>query len=104
MSLKTIALLTVSSLLNAAIGAGAFFFGNFATAPDMQDVTMRVGFYVVNGIALAAVAGVIAPWLLARQAHGTAAFVVAALPALLVVLAVLSFLTLDSWLNRTFGG
>jgi hypothetical protein len=103
-SLKTIALLTVSSLLNAAIGAGAFFFGNFATAPDMQDVTMRVGFYVVNGIALAAVAGVIAPWVFARQARGTAAFGVAALPALLVVLAVLSFLTLDSWLNRTFGG
>ena len=32
------------------------------------------------------------------------AFIVAALPALLIVLAVLSFLTLDSWLNRTFGG
>lgn len=104
MSPKTIALLTVSSLLNAAIGAGAFFFGIFATAPDMQDVTMRIGFYVVNGITVAAVVGVIAPWILARQERGTVAFIVAALPALLIVLAVLSFLTLDSWLNRTFGG
>jgi len=101
---KTIILLTVSSLFNAAAGMAAFFFGNFATAPDMQDVTMRIGFYVVNGIAVAAVVGVIAPWILARQERKTAAFIAAALPALLVVLAVLSFLTLDSWLNRTFGG
>lgn len=104
MPFKTIVLLTVSSLFNAAIGAGAFFFGNFATAPDMQDVTMRIGFYVVNGIALAAAVGVIAPWILARQERGSAAVIVAALPAQLVILAVLSFLTLDSWLNRTFGG
>lgn len=102
MPAKTIALLIASSLLNAAIGAGAFFFGNFVTAPDMQDVTMRIGFYVVNGIAVAAVAGVIAPWVLTQRNRGTAAFVFAALPALLVVLAILSFLTLDSWLNRTF--
>lgn len=101
---KIIALLTASSLLNAAIGMAAFFFGNFATAPDMKDVTMRIGFYVVNGIAAAAVAGVIAPWILAQRNRGKSAFIVAALPALLICLTVLLFLTLDSWLNRTFGG
>lgn len=100
---KTIGLLIASSLFNAAIGIAAFFVGNFATAPDMQDVTMRIGFYVVNGIAVAAVAGVIAPWILSQKNRGKAAFIVAALPALFVILAVLSFLTLDSWLNRTFG-
>ncbi len=104
MSGKIITLLTASSLLNAAIGMAAFFVGNFATAPDMEDVTMRVGFYVVNGIAAAAVAGVIAPWVLVQKNRGKAAFIVSALPALLVFFAALSFLTLDSWLNRTFGG
>lgn len=104
MSGKIIALLIASSLLNAAIGMAAFFFGNFATAPDMEDVTMRIGFYVVNGIAVAAIAGVITPWILAQKNRGKAAFIIAALPMLLVLLAILSFLTLDSWLNRTFGG
>lgn len=65
---------------------------------------MRIGFYVVNFIALAAVAGVIAPWALIRRNRGPAAAIIGALPALLVCLVILLFLTLDSWLNRTFSG
>ena len=36
------------SVLNALIGVGSFLFGGFATNPEMQDVTMRIGYYVLN--------------------------------------------------------
>jgi hypothetical protein len=63
---------------------------------------MRVGYYVLNVIVVAAFAGIFAPWILALRDHGKSALFFAALPTLLACLAILSFLTLDSWLQRTF--
>lgn len=68
----------------------------------MDDVTMRVGFYVVNLITASALAAVFVPWILAYWKWSKIAVVVAILPVLLICLAILAFLTLDSWLNRTF--
>lgn len=99
---RSVALLISSNLLNAAIFLGSFLFGGFATNPDMQDVTMRIGYYVLNVIVAAAFVGIVAPWILTlRKRHKSAVFF-ALLPALLVFIAVLSFFTLDSWLQRTF--
>ena len=66
MSLRAIGLLILSSLLNAAICAGSFIFQVFATSPEMQDVTMRIG-YVLNVIVVAALVGIFGPWLFARR-------------------------------------
>ncbi len=95
-------LLVVSSLLNATISFVLFWFMIFATGPHMGDVTMRIGFYVVNAIIISAVIAVIAPWFLANRHHNRGAAFIALLPVLLIISAVLAFLTLDSWLNRTF--
>ena len=99
---KTIAHLTLASVLNAVIGVGSFLFAGFATNPEMQDVTMRIGYYVFHGIIAAALIGVFGPWMLARRNRTKSAIFLSVLPALLVCLAVLAFLTLDSWLQRTF--
>jgi hypothetical protein len=100
--LRRLALLTLSSLLNAAVCVGSFLFGAFATNPAMQDVTMRLGYYVLNAIAVAAFFGIFGPWVLVlRQQHNNAMFL-AILPIFLACIAILSFLTLDSWLQRTF--
>jgi hypothetical protein len=100
--LRRIVLLALSSLLNAVICVGSFLFGAFATNPEMQDVTMRIGYYVLNGIVVAAFFGTFGPWILVlRQQHKSALFL-AILPTLLACIAILSFLTLDSWLQRTF--
>ena len=104
MRLRKIGLLILSSLLNAAICVGSFFVALFATNPEMQDVTMRIGYYVLNMIVVVAFACVFGPWVLALRTHGKSAIAVAALPTLLACTAVLSFLLLDSWLQRTFSG
>ncbi|MGI9462654.1 MAG: hypothetical protein ACR2OM_01865 [Aestuariivirgaceae bacterium] len=103
MSGKTAILLVLSSLLNVAIAFAAFIVGGFATSPDMTDVTMRIGFYVMAIITITALTSIFAPWILAyRQRHKSALFV-AVLPLLLGILAIVAFLLLDSWLQRTFG-
>lgn len=99
---KTKGLLLMASLLNAAIAFLSFWFMVFATSPDMDDVTMRLGFYVVNLILMVAIAAIFVPWIFAHRNQNTIAMFVALLPALLICLAVLAFVTLDSWLNRTF--
>ena len=63
---------------------------------------MRIGFYVVNLITVSALVSVFAPWLLAYREHNKSAAFFAVLPVLLICLAILAFLTLDNWLNRTF--
>lgn len=102
MSLKTNVLLVLSSLGNGAIGFIAFWFMVFATSANTSDATMRVGFYVVNGIVLASIIGVIAPWLLAAKGRRRAAAFFVLLPILGVILASVAFLLLDSWIQRTF--
>ena len=104
MTKKTAILLVLSSLVNAAIGFGAFIFGVFATSPQMSDVTMRIGYYVLNAIVLAAVVAMFAPWILVHRQRPKGAVAVAVLPVLLTIIAVVAFLLLDSWLRRTFGG
>jgi hypothetical protein len=103
MTLKQKFLLVLSSLVNAGLGFYAFLVMAFATSPTMDDVTMRVGFYVLNAIILAAVAGVIGPWVCMARNNSRAALWFALAPVLLLCLAGLAFLLLDSWLNRTFG-
>ena len=98
----TTGLLVVSSALNAALSFVLFWFMIFVTGPHMNDVTMRIGFYVVNAIIISALTAVIAPWILANRHHNRGAAFIALLPVLLIFTAVLAFLTLDSWLNRTF--
>jgi hypothetical protein len=90
------------SVLNALIGVGSFLFGGFATNPEMQDVTMRIGYYVLNVIVVASLVGVVGPWVFTLRGQPKIAIFVEILPTLLIVLAILSFLTLDSWLQRTF--
>lgn len=92
----------MSSVLNAALSFFVFAFALYSTSPDMQDVTMRIGFYVLNAIALAAVAAVFAPWFFVRKQNNRRAIFFALLPVLLICLAIAGFVTLDSWLNRTF--
>jgi hypothetical protein len=104
MPIAAIALLVLSSLANSALGVGAFLFAIFATSPETGDATMRIGFYVLNAIALAAAVSVVVPWVLALRGHVRAAAFVAVLPAALAALAVVAFLTLDSWLRRSFPG
>ena len=99
---KTKGLLLASSLLNAAICFFSFWTMVFATSPHMEDVTMRVGFYVVNLISVSALAAIFVPWILAYRHRNKIAAFVATLPVLLICLAIVAFLTLDSWLNRTF--
>ena len=100
--LRKLGLLIVSSLFNAAICFGSFVFQLFATSPETQDITMRVGYYVLNVIVVAALVGIFGPWLLARREQNKTAAFLAILPTLLVCVAILAFLTLDSWLQRTF--
>ena len=102
--MKTKIVLAVSSLVNAAISFFSFWFMVFATSPTMDDVTMRVGFYVLNLICVTAGLAVMAPWVLAYRNRGRLAAFTAAAPVLLIILAVVAFATLDSWLNRTFAG
>ena len=102
MQWKTKGLLFASSLLNAVICFLSFWFMVFATSPDMDDVSMRIGFYVMNLISISALVAVFAPWIFAYRNRNKAAVIFAMLPALLLCLAALAFLTLDSWLNRTF--
>lgn len=101
---RTKGLLIVSSLVNAAIGYFSFWVMVFATSPHMDDVTMRVGFYVVNLITVSALAATIVPWIFANRSQNKIAALFAMLPVLLIGLAILAFLTLDNWLNRTFSG
>ena len=63
---------------------------------------MRVGFYVMNLITASAFAATFVPWILAYRNRNKIATFIAMLPVLLACLAILGFLTLDSWLNRTF--
>ena len=56
----------MSSALNAALSFFVFAFALYSTSPDMPDVTMRIGFYVLNGAGAAAVAAVFLPWVFAR--------------------------------------
>ena len=95
-------LLVLSSVLNAALCLFVFFFALFATSPTMQDVTMRIGFYVLNAVALAAAVSVFTPWIYASKQDTKRAIFLSLLPFLLMCLAIVAFLTLDSWLNRTF--
>ncbi len=81
--LKIVSLLILSSLLNAAICVGSFLFGAFATNPEMQDVTMRVGFYVLNVIVVAAFVGSFVPWIFALKKRHKGAINFATLPTLL---------------------
>lgn len=96
--------LTISSLVNAAICYLSFWFMVFATSPHMSDVTMRTGYYVVNLITASAFAAIFAPWLLARWKRNKSAAFVAVLPILLICFSIVAFVTLDSWLSRTFSG
>lgn len=89
-------------MLNAALGFVLFWVMIFATGPHMSDVTMRIGFYVVNGIIISALTAVIVPWFLANRNRNRSAAFIALLPVLLIFCAVLAFLLLDSWLNKTF--
>ena len=98
----TKALLVLSSVMNSAICFFAFWFMVFATSPTMDDVTMRVGFYVANVISVVALLAVFIPWFFAYRKRNVVATLVAVLPVILSCLAVLAFLTLDSWLSRTF--
>jgi len=99
---RTMGLLVLSSVLNAALGFFVFAFALFATNPSMQDVTMRIGFYVLNAIGVSAVAAVFLPWIFMHKQNTRRAIIFALLPLLLICLALAGFLTLDSWLNRTF--
>ncbi len=92
----------MSSVLNASLSFFVFAFALFATSPDMADVTMRIGFYVLNAIGIAGVVAVFMPWLFARKKDNRRAILFALLPVGLICLTLLGFLTLDSWLNRTF--
>lgn len=102
MGARTLGLLVMSSVLNAALSFFVIVFALFATSPTMDDVSMRIGFYVLNGVAVAAVIAVFVPWFFARKQDNRRAIFFAALPVLLLCLATLAFLTLDSWLGRTF--
>ncbi len=96
------AALVLSSLVNAGICFFSFWFGVFATSPDMQDATMRIGFYVVNSIAVAALMAVFLPWIFAYRGRTRWALAAALLPAVMTLVVAVLFLTLDSWLRRTF--
>jgi hypothetical protein len=100
---NTITLLVLSSLVNAGLCVAVFWFAGFATAPDMQDATVRLGYYVLNGICVLAAVGAVAPWALARAGRNGSAVVCAVAPAVLLALAVIAFFLLDSWLRRTLG-
>lgn len=102
MKWRTKGLLLISSLVNAVICYFSFWIMVFATSPHMDDVTMRIGFYVMNLIVVSAFAAIFIPWILALRKHNKIAAFVALLPVMLIGLAMLAFLTLDSWLNRTF--
>ena len=104
MGARILGLLVMSSVLNAALSFFVFVFALFATSPSMADVTMRIGFYVLNAIGIAGVAAVFLPWFFARKQDNKRAIFFAILPVGLICLALLGFLTLDSWLNRTFSG
>ena len=99
---RTIVFLVLSSLLNAAICFFSFWSMVFATSPNMDDVTMRVGFYALNAIVVAAIFGTVGPWVFAYKNQRGRAIFLAALPVILVCITILSFLTLDSWLQKTF--
>ena len=96
------ALLILSSLFNATLCFFSLVFGVFATSPDTSDVTMRIGFYVVNLIAVLALVGIFAPWVFTRKKQIKSAIAFATLPSVITCITVLLFLVLDSWLNRTF--
>ncbi len=102
MGSRTMGLLVMSSVLNAALSFFVLAFALFVTSPAMDDVTMRIGFYVLNAVALAAAAAVFVPWIYVHKQSNRRALFFALLPLLLMALATLAFLTLDSWLNRTF--
>lgn len=102
MPATTIALLALSSLVNAFLCFGLLAFALFATSPLDKDVTMRIGFYVLNAVAFIAFAGVAAPWAYARKQRNRLALLLSLLPIGLTLLAVAAFLTLDSWISRTF--
>ena len=99
---RTVGLLVMSSALNAALGFFVLVFALFATSPSMDDVTMRIGFYVLNMIVVATAAAIVVPWFLARKHNNRRAVFISLLPLLLLCLAALAFLTLDSWVGRTF--
>jgi len=103
MTTKTIVLLALSSVVNGGIGLFLFLVWGFATNPTMSDVTMRIAWYVLPVIILAAAAATIGPWMLAARVQARAAVILAVLPITLSIVVVLLFLGLDSWLSRTFG-
>ena len=99
---KMKALLILSNLINAGLGFFAFVIMGFATSPNDEDVTMRVGFYVLNAVIIAAVASVIMPWICTAREHPRRALLFSLLPVLLLSVTAIAFLLLDNWLNRTF--
>lgn len=103
MSRGTILFTAVFSALNAVLAVIAFLFAGFATAPDLTDATMRLGFYALNGLCVLAAVCAVAPGLLLRRGRPRAAVVAAVLPTVTTILLVAAFLLLDSWIRRTFG-
>ena len=99
---RTTGLLVMSSALNATLSFFVFAFALFATNPTMQDVTMRIGFYVLNAIGLTGMVSIFAPWIFVRKGDNKKAVLFAFLPLILICLSLISFLTLDNWLNKTF--
>ena len=104
MPAKTAILLILSSLLNAALCTAMLAFWGFATNPTMADVTLRIAHYLLPLVAASAVLGLILPWVFALRGHGRVAAILALLPTGLALLVIIAFLTLDSWLQRTFSG
>ena len=82
MGSRTMGLLVMSSVLNAALSFFVLAFALFATSPAMDDVTMRIGFYVLNAVALAAAAAVFVPWIYVHKQSNRRALFFALLPLL----------------------
>ena len=102
MRTETLGLLVMSSALNAALGFFVLVFAEYSTGPDMADFTLRIGFYVLNAVAVAAAAAVFLPWFFTRKNHTRRAVFFASLPFVTLLIALVVFLTLGSWLNGTF--
>lgn len=91
--------LLLVTVLNAALGVVAFWFGAFATSPDSSDATMNVGYYAVWTIVVSAGLCAVLPWILAFMGRVRAAWITSSIPALLTAIVILLFLTLDSWIR-----
>ena len=78
---RTMGLLVMSSVLNAALSFFVLAFALLATSPAMDDVTMRIGFYVLNAVALAAAAAIFLPWIYVHKQNNRCALFFAFLAA-----------------------